>query len=741
MIVIHGVNDLGVSYGDVEAGVCEGLNRRLWPQVPEKEWPYRASPWRNYDRSDSGRLDPDLDAAFFRRKPDGSTYSPVVHFYWGFREDSDLAKRSHQTKHGRCEDRYGNRLDLDLSKEGGAFSNATNTLQDMWNKGQGGNMGTADAAMRDPYRPVLACPGRMYMILAAKRLAAVISMIRDYDENEIVNLVAHSQGCMLSLLAQAFLVDQKLRPADTLILTHPPYSLDEKANGVGSRSGGSDFMMDEDAYKFIEDDQTMGARLSTLRNIVKAVEKNKNTVPAISTLKDPKYKGIVGARWDPSLDRDNRGKVYLYFCPEDSTVALKTVKGMGWQGVPDFIDGTQWSYVGNPATNPYAQRKRVEVTREPMKEMKGAFFQRVFTARKRNKELVKVGQEPHDFALRMKWDWGLDHAAEASPLWNPINNFSRADTDYATDPPDAKRTGWRTINGEKLQAPVPADMYAGGAVVDPSRNDKERDKKIAESPPGAWEDVDAADADIAATSDYGWIWIWQLVDEKPGTGGVAGVLSKDGGIENSPFEKAYAGKVRKTNYKAGDVLRHFNEGKPAGQQTQDVKEVYTCVDGFAGKPTGRLLIKRRETGDETALRHQRRGLAPRSFHGAIFGSRKNHCNVTAYDLSIGGGKATTDPGFGDYLRAVADWRIRKASTARPGFMTQAEFEKRFSVYLKVEPEWRRHLIDDTIRYFSTGKLPKSLPVLPQGAPTLVHFETKSGWIIAPGIPYPIWYKR
>lgn len=68
----------------------------------------------------------------------------------------------------------------------------------------------------------------MDMVLAAKRLAALIAMIRDYDQNDVVSIIAHSQGCLISPLAQAFLMDEGQRPADTLILTHPPYSLVEE---------------------------------------------------------------------------------------------------------------------------------------------------------------------------------------------------------------------------------------------------------------------------------------------------------------------------------------------------------------------------------------------------------------------------------------------------------------------------------------------------------------------------------
>ena len=51
--------------------------------------------------------------------------------------------------------------------------------------------------------------------------------------------------------------------------------------------------------------------------------------------------------------------------------------------------------------------------------------------------------------------------------------------------------------------------------------------------------------------------------------------------------------------------------------------------------------------------------SPKSFHGAIIGNAENHRHVTAYDVAIGGGKASSDPRFYEYLCAVADWRLQK----------------------------------------------------------------------------------
>ena len=86
----------------------------------------------------------------------------------------------------------------------------------------------------------------------------------------MVSIVAHSQGCLISLLAQAFLLDEGKRPADTLILTHPPYSLVEETTmffGTIETSrtfgGGKDTAMDGQ-YEAIDNRQSFHARLQTL---------------------------------------------------------------------------------------------------------------------------------------------------------------------------------------------------------------------------------------------------------------------------------------------------------------------------------------------------------------------------------------------------------------------------------------------------------------------------------------------
>lgn len=258
------------------------------------------------------------------------------------------------------------------------------------------------------------------MILAARRLAALITMIRDYDEDETVSIVAHSQGCLVSLLAQAFLLDPRMqkdqpgaRPADTLVLCNPPYSLIDKLSTTAALVdgySGADAQMTapEDRYRFISGGQTLNARLTTLVNIVKGVHAQKHRAPEFAELADTKkHFGAVGPKWTAAADRDNRGKVYLYFSPEDMTVAFAGVEGIGWQGVPDVQRGHRLEerhisarpgFKDSIAQKARTVRMPVPVIRRPLSELGDGFFQRVFTLKRRpdfrNGSVVMVGQAP-----------------------------------------------------------------------------------------------------------------------------------------------------------------------------------------------------------------------------------------------------------------------------------------------------------------------------------------------------------
>jgi hypothetical protein len=695
IIVVHGVNDVGTSYSAVEEGLCAGLQDRLLRK-------FKPGTYRMPGEEDKKKLLDDPDAVFFKRDMAPDTDSPVIPFYWGFREVGNLTK----TVNGQKTDRNGNRLDKDLSKGGGPFGNATSTLPDMWNKGIFAPFDPAG----DPLRPVKNGPGRMYMVLAARRLAALVAMIRQYEPNDTVNIVAHSQGCLISLLAQAFLMEMGERTADTLILTHPPYSLDQ---GMGMSMRTAAFVkgdMDEamsNFYDLISDRQTIRARLETLANIVDGVAKSKTTSPVFARISETNSGGMVHDRWKPNSDRDNRGKVYLYFSPEDMTVALDNMRGIGWQGVPDTVANVVTSeevraYARSHDNAPPPRRRKA------LGELGFAFRQRVFTAKLRphpgtgKAAPVLVGQAPHDFILRLPNEDDHAHVAASGRTLRE----SLPVTSSATIEREIDRRGVRTINGEALKMPCQADIVGNQIDADkiPAHSMLAR---VAPKDRGPCEEVDAIDAAIAVTSNKG----LQVRDE----GLKATVIAS--------LRTWRTGDVVESDLKRLEAV--YNQVKRPGNTNPEDRERIVSGERFAN---GSIKAQIQESPNAARLRWQKE-LSPKSFHSVIFASSKNHRQVTAYDLSIGSGKAVSDPTFRAYLCAVADWRLKipeRASQPRLGILTWDEFLNLYSFYYDSEPDWRKQLIRGNADYYSKGTLPDRLPVLTGKLWDIVISETTSG---------------
>ena len=732
IILVHGVNDIGVSYDAVESGLCEGLAERLRGDLTP-------GTYRMPQTGDRDKLEDDPDAVFYRRQITEDTHSPVIPFYWGFREESAHVTDWRKSTHGQALDRYGNRLDKDYSKEGGPFANATTSLADMWNRGKSDAIGALDWAAHDATHPLLKSPGRLYMILAARRLAALISMIRDYDEDETVSIVAHSQGCLISLLAQAFLLDPAMqkdqpgaRPADTLILCNPPYSLIDELPATASIAdgyAGEDALMKAkmNRYPFISGGQTLHARLTTLANIVKGVRANIHGMPSLAELSDTKkHFGAVGPKWEAAKDRDNRGKVYLYFSPEDMTVAFAGVAGIGWQGVPDFLNGHR---LDNRRVDPITsiddfappQLVPTSTIRRPLAELGNGFFQRVFTLKRRpdfrTGQSVLVGQAPHDFVLRVPGEDDQAHTAASDSLTSNYllrEHLPRTqDASKDASPEESARFGLRRITGEALAKPVSASLGEGAF---PDRQNRY----------GASENVDQIDAAVSVTSDYGidahhWECIADPISNATGLHGAKPIPS--------PRPALYKHKVAKCSERRADLMEHLNRDKK-NEDKFEVKNVYVCLEAGYERPLQppKLLIERTETPNQARLRWQKTNVS-RSFHSAIYGGRKNHSQVTAYDVAIGGGKAPTHPLFYRYLCAVADWRLKgpvQSERVRPGILTWKDFQRQFAAYWVDERPWRKTLIESTKVYYSTGQLPADLPLPPEGLPPALVVESMSG---------------
>ncbi|WP_426247963.1 T6SS effector phospholipase Tle3 domain-containing protein [Pseudomonas sp. TWR3-1-1] len=475
-ILVHGVNDLAGCYARIESGLCQGLNERL--DMPEtlpggmNNPGYMRSAGYSLPSDDSGKAT-NPDAMYYRRKFNAAddakpTRSVVIPFYWGFREEEAHINKT--APHGEWLDRNNNRLDKAGTKEGGQFANATTNLPDMWGKGFNGKLFgfiSLDKIGGDMTHPLHSAAGRRYMVLAAMRLAMVIKIIRKRYPNDTINVVGHSQGTLLTLLAHAYLKDDGVRAADCVVMLNSPYSLFEPFTEKFQSTKGSQ--------------QTSQARIATLNGILQFIAQAPNLHPALSrvALKNcPGYGAIGGSGWTggagsqanikggkiPFNERDNRGSTYLYFTPQDQTVGLANVKGIGWQGIGDEVYG------------------------QPVRSLLPLHFhQRVFTLRKRAGEPERVGKHtpPYVYPLRLKGEGTWDDTG--LPFKQKLS-LVRAELEVG---------GKVLLTAPLLPVAAIADFKADGVVTAPG----------GDSPSGIYQSTDSLDpVDAAiAVSNKGWV--------------------------------------------------------------------------------------------------------------------------------------------------------------------------------------------------------------------------------------------
>ncbi|WP_052130888.1 T6SS effector phospholipase Tle3 domain-containing protein [Erwinia typographi] len=388
VILIHGVNDIGEAYEHQEQGIVAGLNKRLArDDMHVHQW---------------GEMVGLTDLSGAPRRVTCSGRSPIIPFYWGYRpvehadynedqrryrdevkklgvetvlpydafqEDSPARLRKLNPEgRGYCNDNYGNVLNQAAAKNGGPFANATTCIPVMLGPGaNGGATWMAGVYSRklnggDFTHPVYGNPHRIYQFFAAQRLADLILEIRNNEKTkyDTINIVAHSQGTIITMLANMLVKtqDKSITPADCTILCHSPYSLDSRfmENQLPGRQ------------------QTSKARRETLRNFCRLMATNPKFDPSGHYRPDFVQAmfndGTLGRKhhWDsdPRYSRNNYGRVYNYFCPDDGTVSLINVQGIGWRGIPDSLAGDipnlfqrafcqRYTVGGNPTTQPFAR--------------------------------------------------------------------------------------------------------------------------------------------------------------------------------------------------------------------------------------------------------------------------------------------------------------------------------------------------------------------------------------------------
>jgi hypothetical protein len=257
----------------------------------------------------------------------------------------------------------------------------------------------------------------------------------------------------------------------------------------------------------------------------------------------------------------------------------------------------------------------------------------------------------------------------------------------------------RTINGEALHPPCEADLR--GDQID--AKDIPAHSRLARVPlneRGPSEGVDPVTAKIALTGSGG-----MNVAREVLTPAVAGVWPGTK-VEELPLQ---ACERMQAAYNA-QKLAERKKKNPDAKESPD--ENYTILTA-SRLDDGRVLASVMESPN-VARRRWQHELAEKSFHSAIFGSRENHRRVTAYDVAIGSGKASTHPKFYAYLCAVADWRLKdvpKNDIPRKGILTWQDFLGLYGAYYECELESCKQLIRDNVDYYTKGELPSSLPVL------------------------------
>ncbi|AYB53384.2 DUF3274 domain-containing protein [Ralstonia solanacearum] len=693
VIFIHGVNDPGAVYETVETGLNQGLNERLSRSDLNKgEYGARYKAVKKMPRGRQSLQDAkilyDPDMHLYRRgEVAGVTRSGFIPFYWGYRAASDeIAKvndagivkstvadaNGNLMTRGQYQDKKGNRLDAHFAKAGGFFANATNNIPDMY--GAGFHAGPdarviSEHAWAGNYTYPGDAPDRRYFVLAAHRLANLISTIREIKptaaaeshglnpKHETITVLGHSQGTIITLLAQAILVQQGKRCIDCFILVDTPYSL-----------------YDTDGCS-----QTAHAKLKTLVDIVNEVTKAPYTIPELAELLvgHEKYGGRTGSGWTPKQgkrrdksgknwitfdERDNRGKVYLYFCPEDTVVGLKDMRGIGTFGVPDTVPGDVTDKNKKPAAMP------------AMDALKGKrFFQRMWTRMERDRngdgrpDRVLVGTAPAHVPVRMQ-DERLTPGPERG---RSMMGSAAAKTKNALLQANFARNDMRFINGEELKPPCDPELYGGEVVRGGPR---------------------------------------------PAHADVAGEVTPDDVSQNLALGNQYASfqwiKVA-SGFGFADVekyKREFNE-----KVTDDINSQAHNWRSSNDPRTSYYLIEREETPNEARARMASDPAAREesNYHSAVLAHTENHRWVTAMDVAVGQALTMDDPVWRDLLIRMADWKLDRS--AADGLQKNAN-------YHRLSPETQK-LLSACMKYYQYGIFPNHT-IVPLELPPLVTSELK-----------------
>lgn len=322
IVFVHGVNSEGEWYDAAEAALCDGLNERLNRDEATKLEPNKYS-----TKDQTGRTVP----RYIKKGDEG--HSPVIRFYWGYRAEGGTEKR------WRVPLRNDSGTDFWKGNEpeqrgpwywgGGPFQNGTNNLQQLWSdEGFCRSIAGIDlqAFNTEWDRELHDAPGRQYYAHAAQRLADLIDRIRTKCPGDTVTVMSHSQGTMVAMAATLLC---KTRAPDALFVMNSPYALKDKIT---------------DALTCGHKRPTEQARINTFRNIANRIKQDAR--PLTEQKKQLLQCGATDDMhfWRPDLpdhkgvpERDNHGRLYVYFCPHDRVMGASPLQSIGWQGVDDKL--------------------------------------------------------------------------------------------------------------------------------------------------------------------------------------------------------------------------------------------------------------------------------------------------------------------------------------------------------------------------------------------------------------------
>ena len=323
IIFVHGVNSEGEWYDAAERAICEGLNVRLRRTDGTK---LKENKYVTVDHKTAKPIPRRLD-------PNELGHSPVIRFYWGYRSDyNNLHKWKLPLRNLWGVDSWAPECNRDGGPwywGGGPFQNGTNNLQQLWSE-----RGFSRTVFRfdmqhlntEVERQLQDAPPRAYFSHAAQRLANLVDMIRSEHPLDTVTLMSHSQGTMIAMAATLLC---KKRGPDAVFVMNSPLALEDKIT---------------DALTCGNERPTAEARINTFRAVANRIREDKRVYAPemiqqlhVGASQDMNF-------WRPDLklnygvpERDNHGRLYVYFTPHDRVMGAAPLQSIGWQGVNDKL--------------------------------------------------------------------------------------------------------------------------------------------------------------------------------------------------------------------------------------------------------------------------------------------------------------------------------------------------------------------------------------------------------------------